>query len=66
MPRKPRPPEEKPDTIRVTINPIVRQYLERLRATGLYGNDHAQAALKLITIGIENAIATRVITKIDS
>jgi len=45
---------------------MVRQYLEKLRATGLYGNDHSQAALKLVTIGIENAIATGVIAKIDS
>lgn len=66
MPRKPKPPEEQSGTLRIAINPQVRQYLERLRATGLYGNDHAQAALKLITAGIERAIEAHVLDRIKA
>jgi hypothetical protein len=65
MPRTAKPPGERSKTLRLAVNPTVRKYLESLRATGLYGNDHAQAAMKLVTAGIERAIETRVISKIE-
>lgn len=58
--------KKKQDTIRITVNPMIRAYLEQLRLTGLYGNDHAQAALKLVTAGIERAIEARVVERLRS
>ena len=66
MPRDAKPSEEKADTIRITINPIVRGYLRQLVATGLYGNSDPEAALKLIQMGIEGSIETRLITQIEA
>lgn len=64
-PEDPQPQKKKQDTIRITVNPMIRAYLEKLKQTGLYGNDHAQAALKLVTGGIERAIGARVLNRID-
>jgi len=64
MPRKAKPPSEKPDTLRITINPIVRTYLRQFVATGLYGNSDPDAALRLIQAGIERSIESHLIVRI--
>ncbi len=66
MPREAKRDEDKSDTIRITINPTVRDYLGQFVATGLYGNSHPEAALKLIQLGIERSIETRLITRIET
>jgi hypothetical protein len=65
MPRQAKPLTEQPDTIRITINPTVRAYLGRFVATGLYGNSDPEAALKLIQLGIERSIESRLISRIE-
>lgn len=59
-----RPPnKKKSNTVRITINPMVRLYIDDLLASGLYGSTDGEAAKKLVIDGIESAIERRLIEK---
>ena len=55
MPRMPN--KVKTVTITVSTTPPVHSYLETLVATGLFGNNAAEAAERLIARGIEEHLA---------
>lgn len=42
--------------IRISTNPRIQEYLERLVDTGLYGKNPAEAADRLIASGIEQIL----------
>lgn len=44
-------------TITISTTPPVKQHLESLVATGLYGKNAAEAAERIVTRGLEQLIA---------
>lgn len=63
MPRK--RGQHKAQVVRLSLHPKICEYLERLIATGLYGNSVPEAATQLIRAGLESRLDVKVLlTKI--
>jgi hypothetical protein len=62
MPRK----QNVVQTVQITISTthMVKLYLSALVATGLYGKTPAEAAERLISLGLERALTAGVITRL--
>jgi hypothetical protein len=47
------------------VHPVIKKYLRQLIATGLYGNSEPEAAMKLITTGIESRLDGKILKLVD-
>lgn len=56
---------QRPKKVRFTGNPTIWAYLEDLVKTGLYGHTPSEAAERLVSQGIEQAISRTTISRRD-
>jgi hypothetical protein len=55
----------KSQQLRLSVHPVIKKYLRQLIATGLYGNSEPEAAMKLITTGIESRLDGKILKLVD-